>query len=455
MKKNLTSKIQKTIAFLSAKDELTGLPNTAKFKKDAAEILKNAAPGEYSIITLDICDFRYIIDSFGEENAQKIIQQLAFHFKEASPEGTIFCRNFMDNFTLLIRASLRVVLEDIIVNITSIDDALVDLVGDHYEIRYSVGVYVITDTKEDVQSMMNKSETARSIGKHSLTPYRIYYYTEEMRKETTREKEILRDMNRAFDNGEFVVYYQPKFDFSSGKVIGAEALIRWKHEEKGLLVPGEFVPFFEKNGFIQKIDILVFTDVCRFLDAWNKSGPDESCPYPITISCNLSRMGLYNPDMVETYKKIANKYQIAPSKIEIELTESLMMDNKRRLLAAMNEIQDAGFSISIDDFGSGFSSLSLLKDIPATVIKLDKEFLNGTNNEKEYVIIKSVINMAKDLNIKTVAEGVEEKIQSEKLKELGCDIVQGFYYAKPMKKNDYIKLLKKPDTFANKSENNN
>ena len=164
---------------------------------------------------------------------------------------------------------------------------------------------------------------------------------------------------------------------------------------------------------------------------------------PIVISCNLSRVQLYNPDVANMYAEIAGKYQIAPCQVEIELTESLMMDNKERLLKAMNDIKNAGFTISVDDFGSGFSSLSLLKDIPANVIKLDKEFLNTEGeNKKEKVIINSVINMAKELDLTTVAEGVEDQSQSDLLKSMGCDIVQGFFYARPMPEEQYESLLR-------------
>ena len=294
--------------------------------------------------------------------------------------------------------------------------------------------------------MMDKAETARKAGKAGLNPKRICIFTTQMENTTQHEKDIIFDMERAFQENEFIVYYQPKFLFNTGKIIGAEALVRWNHKKRGLLTPSYFVPLFEKNGFIEKIDLLVFENVCQFLDKWNKAQAGKTEKQAITISCNLSRVQLYNPDIAKIYKAIASKYEIAPSSIEIELTESLMMDNKDRLLKAMHDIKNAGFSISVDDFGSGFSSLSLLKDIPANVIKLDKEFLNTQNDtEKEHIIINSVIKMAKDLDMTTVAEGVEDEKQSELLKNMGCDIVQGFFYAKPMPSSDFNELLKKSD----------
>ena len=165
---------------------------------------------------------------------------------------------------------------------------------------------------------------------------------------------------------------------------------------------------------------------------------------PLTISFNLSRYHLYNPNLIKELKDIASKYDIGENRIEVELTESIMFDNQKKLIKVMNEIKKAGFLISVDDFGSGYSSLNLLKSMPADVIKLDKDFLsNAPENQKENIIIQSVIEMAKKLKIKTVAEGVETKLQSDMLKSIGCDIAQGFFYAKPMKESDFLDLLLK------------
>ncbi len=424
------------------KDELTGLFTTKKFIEDVRKILDKSSPGEYSIVSLDINSYRYITEAFGQEKGNTIIRELGKHFKKTAPEGTLLCRNYNDNFSFFMHATILPVLEDMVVNMTTIPENIKKMLPDHFKLEFSIGVYEIKDHSEEIPLMMDKAETARKAGRSSLNPKRICVFTSQMANSTRHEKDIIFDMERAFQEKEFIVYYQPKFHFDTGKIIGAEALVRWNHKKKGLLTPSYFVPLFEKNGFIEKIDLLVFEDVCQFLDRWNKSQKDKKGKQAITISCNLSRVQLYNPDVAKIYKEIASKYEITPSKIEIELTESLMMDNKDRLLKAMHEIKNAGFSISVDDFGSGFSSLSLLKDIPANVIKLDKEFLNTQDTEKEHIIINSVINMAKNLEMTTVAEGVEDKSQSELLKKMGCDIVQGFFYAKPMPSDEFDSLLR-------------
>lgn len=424
-------------------DDLTNLYSLKKFQSEAEEILSKANENEYSMISIDISKFRYITSSFGTKTADKIIEILGKQIQKVLPENAIACRNYVDNFSILINETLQPIIEDYVISMLSIVSSMGQLLPLHYTVDFSIGVYVISDTSEDVNSILQKANTAREFGRNSLNPKRISYYTSQMNTDSEKEKEILFDMNRAFEANEFIAYYQPKFRFSDKQIIGAEALVRWKHKDKGILSPGDFVPLFEKNGFIQKIDRQIFESVCKFLDAWNKSVTQGFKPYPITISCNLSRFQLYNPDIAKDYAKIASKYQIWPSKIEIELTESLMMDNKARLLRAMNEIRNAGFEISVDDFGSGFSSLSLLKDIPANVLKLDKEFLTNSmnKNEKKNIIVHSVINMAKELELVTVAEGVEEETQAELLREMGCDIAQGFLYAKPMCEEDFRNLL--------------
>lgn len=426
-------------------DDLTGLSTTKKFIDDAKKLLQQAKASEYSIVSLDINSYRYITEAFGQEKVNQIIAELGRHFKDSAPRGSLLCRNYNDNFSFLIHSTLIPILEDIVVNLTSVPEQITKLLPEHFKLAFSVGVYEIKDLNEDVHVMSDKAETARKAGKISFNPKRISVFSSDMESTTQQEKDIIFDTERAFNENEFIVYYQPKFLFNSGKIIGAEALVRWNHKKRGLLTPSCFIPMFEKNGFIEKIDFLVFEDVCKFLDRWNKAQPEKKKKEVLAISCNLSRAQLYNPNLAKIYKSIASKYEIYPSSIEIELTESLMMENKERLLKVMNEIKNAGFSISVDDFGSGFSSLSLLKDIPANVIKLDKEFLNSQDTKREHIIINSVINMAKDLDMITVAEGVEDENQSKVLKNMGCDIVQGFYYAKPMPAASFEKLLQEKD----------
>lgn len=426
-------------------DEITGIPTYSKFKHDVRIKLRMAKPNEYLFLSIDIDNFSYINDSYSFDTGNALLVELSQHFlNECTTNDDLICRFYADNFIIFSKnPGYLALIEDNVYKLTDVSDHVRKMLPQQYDLTFSSGVYYISDPASDITSMIDKANIARRLGKENFINKRVIEYTKEMNDESELKKNITLSMNKAIDNSEFVIYFQPKFLFATAVPIGAEALIRWNNPDEGFLPPSKFIPLFEKNGFIQKIDLYVFEKVCKFLDSWNHLGIDGKCPHSITISFNLSRFHLYNPDLINELTSILSKYQIEPCKIEVELTESIMFDNQKRLVRIMNDIKDAGFSISVDDFGSGYSSLNLLKDIPADVLKLDKEFLSSApDNERESIIITSVINMAKKLNLITVAEGVETKKQSDLLKSMGCDLVQGFYYAKPMPEDEFIHFLK-------------
>jgi len=244
-------------------------------------------------------------------------------------------------------------------------------------------------------------------------------------------------MNQALENGDFKVFLQPKYDFKTEKAVGAEALVRWQHPKKGMIKPDSFIPIFEKNGFVTKIDLFVFEEICKMQKAWAAEGRE-----PMIISINQSRLHLRNPAYVATLKSIIERYDVNPGMIELELTESAFFCNMNIVFDVTRRLHKIGFRLSIDDFGSGYSSLNILKDIFIDVIKLDREFLKESSDATRGIkVIKSIIAMAIDLGIETVAEGVETREQVELLREMGCNLAQGFYYAKPMAIPQFVKLL--------------
>lgn len=425
-------------------DEITGMPTPVKFKHEVRKVLRHAKPDEYMIISLDVNDFKFINDSFGYSKGNLILVELSNHFIQNKYKDELICRYNADNFVFFTKKMEFIFVEDHVYNLTSVNKKLNQFLPEKYNLTFSASVYYIDDTKQDVTLMIDKANMARKISRQSFATQRVIEYTKEMNDKIEWNKEVTLNMNDAFANKQFKVYYQPKYSFDTETIMGAEALIRWKDPQKGILSPDSFVPLFERNGFIQKIDMYVFDSVCRFLSEWKEASPDGTCPHPLTISFNLSRNHLYNPDLIKELCSIKDKYDIGPNHVEVELTESIMFDNQKRLISVMNQIKNAGYSISVDDFGSGYSSLNLLKDIPADVLKLDKEFLsNVPENSKETTIISSVIEMSKKLNLKIVAEGVENKSQAQLLREMGCDIAQGYYYAKPITEEEYRKLLEK------------
>ena len=430
---------------LIGEDELTGLPTLAQFKKDVRRVLKTAKSEEYMFISLDIDNFKIINNGYGYTKGNMLLMEQGQYFKRiCGKNGDMALRFFADNFIIFTKnpGSIAIV-EDKVCELTEICDSVKKILPEHCTLTFSSGVYYIDDPHGDITLMLDKANIARKGGKNAFITRRTIEYTKEMDEENNWNREIVLTMENALKDRQFQVFYQPKFSLSNSKIIGAEALIRWNHPQKGLLAPDKFVPLFESNGFIQKIDIYVFEEVCRFLSEWNKMGPGGTCPSPLTISFNLSRYHLYNPNLISELKGIFNNYNVYPSHVEVELTETIMFDNPNKLVNVMNEIKKAGFSISVDDFGSGYSSLNLLKDMPADVLKLDKEFLSKTNDDaKENIIISSVIEMAKKLKMTTVAEGIESQKQSDLLRNMGCDVAQGFYYAHPMPEEDFLSTLR-------------
>lgn len=425
-------------------DEHSQLPSFAKFKRHVERVLRGAKPNEYAVVSIDIDNFSVINDYFGYEVGNSLLMGLSSVFMESLGPDDCMCRIYADNFALFTRNLPYANLEDKICQLVFGHDNLRDIVtgiaNADYPLRFSAGVYYVLDTRLSVYQMVNKADIARQRQKGKYRTPRLAEWTSQMESSDQWKKDITVTMETALSNKEFVVYYQPKFSFQSGRLIGAEALIRWQSPDRGMIMPGNFIPLFEQNGFIFKIDLMVFAEVCRFLEEWNRLCNKE---YPLTISFNLSRNNLSSQEIPGTLTETLSKHDIAPSKVEIEITESFMAENQERMIKKIQEINNAGFSISIDDFGTGYSTLNILKDIPADIIKLDKEFVNSrTINDKESIIIKSVIDMAKKLDLQTVAEGVETKEQSDMLREMGCDIVQGYYYAKPMPENEFLDLLK-------------
>ena len=244
-------------------------------------------------------------------------------------------------------------------------------------------------------------------------------------------------IDTAMDKGEIVVYLQPKVSLANGKIAGAEALVRWRLPDGGMLSPGIFIPIMEKNHVIGKLDKYVFERVCIWIHNRIRAGLPT-----VPVSVNVSKLQFYNPDFVKEYREIKEQYQVPDGILEIEFTESVAFENQKYMLKVIEDLHNSGFGCSLDDFGSGYSSLGLLKDIQIDVLKLDATFFGGSDNkEKENLIVRSIITMAKELDIKVVAEGIEKQEQVEFLKGTGCDLIQGFVYFKPMPIKEFEKCI--------------
>jgi len=412
-------------------DTLTGLPSKTKHKLDAQSMI-NKKDKSYVYVVFDVDNFKYINEVFGYEFGNRLLINIANVLRRYTDEGEICSRVSGDNFAALFlfdgdNNRLEERLERIFANMAYYADEETGVVLDI--VKFSCGVFPV-ETGMDINKVRANANLARVESKKKA--FRgISFYNEELKTKNVADAELEYDAEEALKNGEFLVYFQPKYCVTKEEIVGAEALIRWKHSKRGLISPGAFIPLFETNGFIVDIDLFVLNKACELIAKWMKEGIE-----PITISVNLSRTHLYEQNLVAKLADTADRYKIPRKYIEFELTESAIYDDLGNLLGIMDGIKREGFKLSMDDFGSGYSSLNLLKKLPVDVLKLDKEFLteNGemVSDGRDRRIVWHVISMAKDLNMEVLAEGVETKEQKDFLKEAQCDIIQGFYYSKPL-----------------------
>lgn len=304
------------------------------------------------------------------------------------------------------------------------------------DLLLSFGVYVTKDKSVPVSSMCERANLALKTIKGNYINH-IAYFDDEMRERAIEEIEITTKMTFALKNREFVVYFQPKHSLDTEEVIGAEALVRWISPSKGVISPAKFIPIFESNGFIMKLDEYVWEETCKFI----KENLEKGVKVP-PISVNVSRVDLYNPKLVETIIGLVKKYDINPKMLKLEFTESAYTESMQQMLRVMDRIHEHGMEIDMDDFGSGYSGLNVLKDCPVDGLKIDLKFLSKSDNEaKSKKILTSVIHMAKWLGIPSIVEGVETESQIKHLKSLGCTMVQGYYFAKPMPVDEFVEYL--------------
>ncbi|MBY2479137.1 bifunctional diguanylate cyclase/phosphodiesterase [Clostridioides difficile] len=431
-KLNVKIKLQK-IAYT---DSLTGASTMDKFVIDANKILFKNTQEKYALLYIDIDKFKYINDLFGYEVGNEILRNLTKIIKNNIFEDEIFARISADNFTIIMK---YVEEKDITNRLNNIFEEL-DLFNNNQEEKYklvlSCGIYFILPEDKDINSIIDRANIPHKMAKggHKSS---YAFYDNKIHDQEIKEKEMENTMFSSLENKEFIVHLQPKIELDTGEIQGSEALVRWKNPDKGLIPPNEFIPFFEKNGFVINLDLYVLEEICIQLRKWINAGIN-----PVTISVNVSRIHLYCNNFIETYKNIIDKYGIPAKYIELELTENIIFDNFDILIDIMNNLKEIGFLISMDDFGSGYSSLNMLKEIPMDILKLDQKFIMETyNSNRSKIIVTKVIEMAKELGMKVVSEGVETEEQFELLKEVKCDMAQGYLFGKPMPIEEFEKLI--------------
>lgn len=428
-------KYTREMRYLVDFDSLTGLYNKDSFTKHVdialAAAQEKKEQGKFAMIYLDIVQFKAINEIFGQLTADSVLKHIATSINNFVSDAGFGCRIGSDRFCAFVERSgdaLETGLNDLI-------EQIAGFMG-NYRIICNVGVYVSCQENLTAQEMIGRAILAQGIIKGSVN-LNINYFHDEMRKEMLTEQEITSLMNNALKNREFVVYYQPQYEHSTKSLVGAEALVRWIHPDKGMISPAVFIPIFENNGFITNLDLYVFECSCMFIRRMIDEGENV-----VPVSSNFSRHDLFDSDLVAKLEEIRKRHNIEARYLRIEITESSFMGESDYINELINKLHNCGYIVEMDDFGSGYSSLNTLKDIDFDIIKLDMKFMDDEEqNNRGGTILSSVVRMANWLNMPVIAEGVETKAQADYLKSIGSDYVQGYLYSKPLPEADFEKLL--------------
>ncbi len=417
-------------------DPLTNLPNMTKLKKSMSEILKANKETKYTVIKIDVENFKAINEMFGFEVGNKVLK-LFKTIRDSVDEPTLsIYRTGIDEFMLFSSNGFLDDMEERTGHYESFYKKYIPELGS-YIISFKYGRYHIPLGDTNVDEIINKVNLAHRIAKEHKEII-IYDYNESYTKKILEEATLTSKMTNALHNQEFKVYFQPKFSLKNDSLVGVEALVRWQEADGTMIYPNAFIPLFEKNGFIVELDKYVLEQVCLTLRKWI-----DKKIRPIPVSVNCSRNDLRHTDIVETITRIVDKHNIPHEYIEIELTETATIENEEIIEKLFEDLRNHKFKISIDDFGAGYSSLGLLKNLKVDTLKMDRSFFTGeSDSQRSEYVVDGFIKLAHNLGMYVVAEGIETESQLNTLKGINCDAVQGYVYAKPMPISEFEEKYK-------------
>ncbi len=427
-KKNVKIKAE-----LNELDYLTRIYNRGYFYKKSEEFLKTTS-SKYSIVAFDISRFKNINEYYGSDEADNILKDVGLKLIEFYNNGQIkvFGRIESDKFAWIMQDS-----KDKIVDIYN---SLIAISQKYrHQIPVKLGVYQIEDNNMPIKVAYNKAFLAGKSIKNDFDR-NIQYFDAVMVSSFEKEQYVLNNFDKALENEEIIVFFQPKYDLQDNLICGAEALVRWADNKNGMISPAYFIPALENNGLITKLDKYIWDRTARYIRDWCRLGLN---PKPVSI--NISKVDLLEPDLPNYIESIVRKYAIPHNLFELEITESAYVDGAVDVTSILKAFKNKGFTILMDDFGSGYSSLNTLRQFPIDVIKIDLKFLTNFDNsaeaDKGRTIIESIVSMAKRLKLRIVVEGIETSEQANYCKSIGCEVAQGFFFANPIPEEEYIRLL--------------
>lgn len=434
--------------FLATHDPLTCLPNRNYFYEITRKMLDQNPDIDYCLVYVDIDNFKIVNEFFTSRAGNRILRSIADVLRANFP-GCTYARMENDHFMICMKT------EDLVINeIFSMIDSCLQTPGIHLHMHASLGIYLIEDHSLTVAKMCDRAALAIQSIKDSYLDF-YAFYNSGLRTSMVKKLEIVSTMEESLAQKQFELFLQPQYNHITRKIVGAEALVRWNHPDMGYISPGEFIPVFEKNGFILKLDQYMWEQACKILCRWMNT---DLVLANIPISVNISRLDFYRADLCNILENMLKQYHLPVERLRLEVTESAYMETPTQMIETLHSLRNQGFVVEMDDFGSGYSSLNTLKEVPVDVLKLDMKFLNGKGNQElGGNILQSVIRMANWINMPIIAEGVEEKEQADFLESVGSNIIQGYYYSRPVPIKEFEALAHRdgvePFLIPRKSEN--
>lgn len=426
---------RESIVELAYFDGLTGIYNRNKFWNEALTLLRSSK--EYALVIMDIKNFKFVNELFGFEKGNLLLKHIAEVCRDNVEEEELYYRDNADRFGMLLSyQNQEILLRRIETMMEQISECPLSENQD-YRIICNCGIKIVEagSQKVDLDLIYDRAGLAlkKAKGQNGET---IAFYDDQLHESAVKKSIIENSMEQALENEEFQMYLQPKVDLSTGRIKGAEALVRWIKEDGSCVFPDDFIPLFERNGFITELDMYMVEQACKVLKTWKTLGYQM-----IRIAVNQSRIVFYKQGYLSQLREITQKYGVDPAMIVLEVTEGISIENIDEMAEVIRELHNMGFTVSMDDFGSGYSSLNILKELAIDELKLDKVFLaESREEEKGSIIIKNIVSLARDLHITTVAEGIETKEQEVFLKEIHCDVGQGYYYSRPIPVEKFVDM---------------
>lgn len=437
------------LTYLSYYDALTNLPNSILFEDRLSQALYQANRNKHkmALLYLSIDRFEQINESLGHKSGYELLKKVARRFQQKLPEEFTISRFDRNEFAVLVTQFNHS--DDIVDSTSDLFDALqppFTINGSQVFITCNIGISVFPDDAADEHNILRKGMAAHARSKEK-GPGNYQFYRSGMNEKARNRLELENNLRKALENQEFEVYYQPKIDASTNKVSGAEALVRWNHPEKGLIYPAEFISLAEESGLIVPIGDWVFRSACRQLNLWEKNGLN-----PGRLSINISARQFQQKNLRNVIGQIISETGVAASSLELELTESALMADQDKSVKTLNSLKALGFKVSIDDFGTGYSSLSYLQQLPIDILKIDRSFTcNLPANKDDVTLVWTIIELAHNLRLEVVAEGVETEVQLNCLRDMGCDELQGYYFSPPITSHEFGKKFLRSNMAAYQS----